>query len=213
MGFLSPLVFLGLATLAVPVIIHMIQRERKDVVEFPSLMFIRKIPFHSFRRQRIRHWFLLSLRCLAIALLLAAFARPFFRAPALAAVTSGAREVVILLDRSYSMAYGDRWDRAKTAARDVMATLAPDDLATVILFDSGLESSPPLDDGSCHAERSHRGRGAGGGDDALRSRPEARGERPSRAPTCPASRRCSSATSSGWAWTARRASASPPGRC
>ena len=142
MGFLAPLFFLGLATLAVPVIIHMIQRERKEVVEFPSLMFIRKIPYHSFRRQRIRNWFLLLLRCAAIALLLAAFARPFFRAAALAAVTSTAREVVILLDRSYSMGYDDRWDRAKTAAADVVNQLGPDDRATVIVFDSGAEAGP-----------------------------------------------------------------------
>ncbi len=142
MGFLAPLFFLGLAALAVPVIIHMIQRERKEVTEFPSLMFIRKIPFHSFRRQRIRNWLLLLLRCAAIALILAAFARPFFRAAALAAVTSTAREVVILLDRSYSMGYDDRWDRAKTAAADVVNQLGPDDRATVILFDSGAEVGP-----------------------------------------------------------------------
>ena len=142
MGFLAPLFFLGLAALAVPVIIHMIQRERKEVTEFPSLMFIRKIPFHSFRRQRIRNWLLLLLRCAAIALILAAFARPFFRAAALAAVTSTAREVVILLDRSYSMGYDDRWDRAKTAAADVVNQLGPDDRATVVLFDSGAEVGP-----------------------------------------------------------------------
>ena len=142
MGVLAPLFFLGLATLAVPVVIHMIQRERKEVTEFPSLMFIRKIPFHSFRRQRIRNWLLLILRCAAILLLLAAFSRPFFRAAALAAVTSTAREVVILLDRSYSMAYDDRWDQAKTAASDIVNQLGPDDRATVIVFDSGAEVGP-----------------------------------------------------------------------
>ena len=142
MGFLAPLFFLGLATLAVPIIIHMIQRERKDLVEFPSLMFLRRIPFHSFRRQRIRNWFLLLLRCAAIALLLGAFARPFFRSAALAAVTSTAREVVILLDRSYSMGYGDRWDRAQAAALDVVDGLTAEDRATVIFFDSGAEAGP-----------------------------------------------------------------------
>ena len=142
MAFLAPLFLLGLVALAIPVIIHMIQRERKEVIEFPSLMFVRKIPFHSFRRQRIRHWFLLLLRCVAFLLLVAAFARPFFRSSALAAVTSGAREVVIMLDRSYSMAYGDRWDRAKAAATDVIAELAADDRATVIFFDSGAQAGP-----------------------------------------------------------------------
>ena len=142
MAFLAPLFFLGLATLVVPVIIHMIQRERKEVLEFPSLMFVRKIPFHSFRRQRIRHWFLLLLRCAAVALLIAAFARPFVRAASLAAVTSGAREVVVLVDRSYSMGYGDRWDRAKAAANGVIDGLGPEDLASIIFFDSGVQSGP-----------------------------------------------------------------------
>ena len=142
MAFLAPLFLVGLAALVVPVIIHMIQREWKEVVEFPSLMFIRKIPFRSYRRQRIRHWLLLLLRCAALALLVIAFARPFFRAAALAAVTSGAREVVILMDRSYSMAYGDRWDRAKRAADDVIAGLAPDDRATVVFFDNGAQAGP-----------------------------------------------------------------------
>ena len=142
MGFLAPLFLLGLASLAVPVIIHMIQRERKEVVEFPSLMFIRKIPFHSFRRQRIRNWLLLLLRCAAIALLIAAFTRPFFRTAALAAVTSTAREVVVLLDRSYSMGYGDRWERAKAAASEVVTQLGPEDRATIIFFDSGAEAGP-----------------------------------------------------------------------
>ena len=142
MGLLAPLFMLGLAAIAVPIIIHMIQRERKEVIEFPSLMFVRKIPFHSFRRQRIRHWFLLLLRCTALALLVFAFSRPFFRAAALTSVTDGAREVVILLDRSYSMGYADRWDRAKDAARDVINDLAADDRATLIFFDNGAEAGP-----------------------------------------------------------------------
>mgnify|MGYP002151898532 CR=1 FL=1 len=64
MSFLSPLLFLGLATLAVPVLVHLIQRERKRVIEFPSLMFVQKIPYQSVRRRRIRHWPLLLMRAL-----------------------------------------------------------------------------------------------------------------------------------------------------
>lgn len=142
MAFLAPFFLVGLAALAVPVIIHMIQRERKDVIEFPSLMFVRKIPFHSFRRQRIRHWLLLLMRCAALMLLIAAFARPFFRTPTSAAATSGAREVVILLDRSFSMAYEDRWNRAKTAATNVIDDLGVGDRATIIFFDSGAQVGP-----------------------------------------------------------------------
>ena len=139
MAFLTPLFLAALAAIGVPVLLHMIQRQRTEVVEFPSLMFVRKVPFHSLRRQRIRHWLLLLLRCAALALLVAAFARPFLRSTALA-VAGGGREVVILLDRSWSMAWGDRWDRAQAAARGVVQGLGPDDRATVVRFDSGAEA-------------------------------------------------------------------------
>lgn len=140
MGFLAPLFLFGLGGIAVPIIIHMIQRERREILEFPSLMFMRKISFHSFRRQRIRHWFLLFLRCLALLLLIIAFARPFFWSSILATGITGAREVVILLDRSYSMGYSDRWNIAKNAATVILNDLAAEDRATVILFDNEAES-------------------------------------------------------------------------
>ena len=135
MSFLTPLFFVGLAALAVPIVIHLIQRERKTVVEFPSLMFVRRIPYQSVRRRRIRNWALLLLRLTALALIVAAFARPFLRRPEAGALgTSGAREVVILLDRSYSMEYSDTWPRARAAVRDIVQGLAPADRASMVLF-------------------------------------------------------------------------------
>src|SRR6266852_6059303 len=101
MSFLTPLFLVGLAALAIPILIHLIQRERKRVVEFPSLMFLRRIPYQSVRRRRIRNWLLLLVRSAAVILIVAAFARPFFRRGALAiSPTGGARELVVLLDQS-----------------------------------------------------------------------------------------------------------------
>src|SRR6478609_4735740 len=100
MNFLAPAFLGGLAAIAVPVIIHLIHRERKAVIEFPSLMFLERIPYRSVRRQKIRHLFLLILRCIAVALLVAAFARPFFEKQHTAIAGTGAREVVVLLDNS-----------------------------------------------------------------------------------------------------------------
>lgn len=140
MTFLTPLFLLGLAGLAVPVIIHLIQRERKNVVQFPSLMFLQRIPYQSVQRRRIRNWPLLLLRLAALALIVSAFARPFVRRPALAAAaSSGAREVVLLIDRSYSMGYGDRWAHATAAARDAIAKIGPSDRASVVFFAAGAE--------------------------------------------------------------------------
>jgi Aerotolerance regulator N-terminal/von Willebrand factor type A domain len=140
MGFVAPLVLVGLGALAIPVLIHLIQRERKRVVEFPSLMFLRKIPYQSVRRRRIRDWLLLAMRLAALALIVLAFARPFFRRTELAAATqNGAREAVILVDTSYSMEYGDRWQKAKAAAADAIKGLAAGDRASLVLFSSGAE--------------------------------------------------------------------------
>lgn len=140
MGFVAPLVLAGLVTLAIPVLIHLIQRERKRVVEFPSLMFLRKIPYQSVRRRRIRDWMLLMMRLAALALIVMAFARPFFKRDSLAAATQqGAREAVVLVDTSYSMSYGDRWQRARTAAAEAIAALGAGDRASLVFFSSGAE--------------------------------------------------------------------------
>ncbi len=140
MGFIAPLVLVALGALAVPVLIHLIQRERKRVVEFPSLMFLRKIPYQSVRRRRVRDWLLLLMRLAALALIVLAFARPFFRRAELAAAAqNGAREAVILVDTSYSMEYGDRWQKAKTAAADAIRGLGPGDRASLVLFSSGAQ--------------------------------------------------------------------------
>jgi len=144
MNFLAPAFLAGLAAIAIPVIIHLINRERKVVVEFPSLMFLQRIPYRSVRRQKLRHLLLLALRCVALALLVAAFARPFFERRRAGISTTGAREVVILLDRSSSMGYADRWAKAKDAAKKVVNGLTSGDRATLVLFasDASVASEP-----------------------------------------------------------------------
>jgi aerotolerance regulator-like protein/VWA domain-containing protein len=140
MGFVAPFVLAGLATLAIPVLIHLIQRERKRVVQFPSLMFLRRIPYQSVRRRRIRDVALLMMRLAALLLIVMAFARPFFRRATLAAAAqNGAREAVILVDTSYSMEYGDRWQKARAAARDAIAALRAGDRASLVFFSTGAD--------------------------------------------------------------------------
>jgi len=135
MGLVAPLALVGLAALAIPVLIHLIQREKTRVVQFPSLMFLRRIPYQSVRRRRIRDAALLMMRLTALALIIMAFARPFFRTDSLGAVTqNGARESVIIVDMSYSMEYGDRWSKAQGAARDAIRAMKPGDRASLVFF-------------------------------------------------------------------------------
>src|SRR5215468_4914821 len=118
MGLLTPAFLAGLAALLVPVLVHLTNRPRSETVPFPSLMFLQRIPYRSVRRQSLRHWLLFALRAAAFALLALAFARPFLGTTSGAAgPLDGARTRVVLLDRSYSMGYRDRWTRAVAAAR------------------------------------------------------------------------------------------------
>jgi hypothetical protein len=139
-SFLAPLFLLGALAIAIPVIIHLTHREKKDVVPFPSLMFLRKIPYRSVRRQKLRHLFLFALRSLALLLIALAFARPFFESFSASAASSlGPREVVFLIDHSYSMGYEDRLSRAKAEVEGRIQSLGGEDLASVIVFSDRAE--------------------------------------------------------------------------
>jgi hypothetical protein len=142
MTFLAPALLVGLATVVIPILVHLVQRERRRTVAFPSLMFLRKIPYKSTRRRAIRHWPLLLLRALAFTLIALAFARPLVPGAARATAGGNAREVVILLDRSYSMGYGNHWERARGAARDAVQALGPSDRGTVAFFATDVEVGP-----------------------------------------------------------------------
>ncbi len=135
LGFLVPAFLLGLAAVVIPILVHLTRKQKARVVEFPSLMFLDRVPFRAETRRRIHHWLLLLLRALAVALIVAAFSRPFFTGSAEAAGAGmGPREVVVLLDRSYSMGVEDRWDRALDAAREVFEDLGPLDRASLAVF-------------------------------------------------------------------------------
>ena len=126
MAVLAPLFLAGLVALAVPVFLHLSQRAKQEPVRFPSLAFVRRVPFKTTERRRLRDRLLLLLRALAVALLVIAFARPFLERSAFGVADAvQAREIVVLLDRSASMGYGDRWDRARAAVRDVIGSLGP----------------------------------------------------------------------------------------
>jgi hypothetical protein len=141
-SFLAPAMLAALAVLAVPVLVHLIQKERKDAVRFPSLMFLSQVPYKSTRRRKIRNWALFLLRSAAVFLVVMAFSRPWYEGNLVAdSPLASAREVAILIDRSYSMGYSGRWDRALAAANGAIDGLGPDDRASIIFFDGGAVSA------------------------------------------------------------------------
>ena len=147
MGLLAPLFLLGLAAVAVPILIHLRLRHRSRVVRFPSLMFISQAPYRSMRRRRLRDVLLLLMRCLAVALLALAFARPLWQGDAAAGATSSSRLVVVLLDNSFSMGFGDRWQRAAAEVESAFADLEAADRGALVVYsdEAELQSAPTTD--------------------------------------------------------------------
>lgn len=134
------------ATLAIPVWIHLLLRQRARQMEIGSTRFLKAVVRRTKRRQRLRRWLLFSLRCLAVLLLGLLFARPFL--PAVPA-SGSTRETVVLIDRSASMQGVDEsgdssFDRAKAAAGRYVAAQGGQARVLVGLFDSaGVETIRP----------------------------------------------------------------------
>ena len=121
LSFLTPLFIAGLAALAIPILIHLVHRQERERTAFPSLMFIRQIPYQERRRRTIRHWALLALRCLALALLVLAFMRPYWFNAEQTAALADRHDRVIVIDQSYSMSYDDHWQQAPRMERPTQA--------------------------------------------------------------------------------------------
>ena len=136
MPLLAPLFLLGLAAVAIPLLVHLVQREKRDPTAFPSLMFFEKTPAPFTSRRNVRDPLLFLLRALAVIALALAFARPVFGPrPVVGGADVRRREVVVLLDRSFSMRVGQRWTRAKAAVDSVISGLTSGDRLTLVPFD------------------------------------------------------------------------------
>lgn len=136
MSFLAPLFLAGVAAMALPVLFHLIRRKTRDQVPFSSLIFLRMSPPRLTRRSRLEDLLLLLLRCLVLALLALAFARPFFKQPQTLPRLAGAgRRVVLLLDTSASMRRSGVWEAAQARVASVVRGLGPGDSLAVHAID------------------------------------------------------------------------------
>ncbi len=137
MGFFAPWFLAGIAVAGLPLWLHLLRRHRSEPRPFSSLMFFEPRTQSSILHRRLRHLLLLALRLALLVLLALAFANPFVSRPA-AAVSSG-RILILAIDRSFSMRYGDHLERAKGMARDALARNSPGEPVEVAALDSDVE--------------------------------------------------------------------------
>jgi hypothetical protein len=143
---------LGIATLAAPIIFHLIRRSPRGRVPFSSLIYLTATPPRLTRWSRLENVLLLLLRAIALSLLVAAFTRPFLREEVRFAMGDHQkRRIALLIDTSASMKRGDLFARAKARAREVIAACGPGDEIALFSFDRstltlvGFEESARLD--------------------------------------------------------------------
>ncbi|MBR9990126.1 MAG: BatA domain-containing protein [Gemmatimonadetes bacterium] len=101
MGLLNPLLLLLAGAVAVPLLLHLLQRHQGPRVVFPALRYLRRAEKESARRIRLRQILLMLLRVAAVLLIAFAAARPFI---GFGGAGHSPTAVVIVLDNSMSTA-------------------------------------------------------------------------------------------------------------
>ena len=104
MTFLNPLVLLGMAAAAIPILLHLFNLRRLEKIDFSTLAFLKELQKTKIRRLKVRQLLLLFLRTLLILVLVTAFSRPTIRSSYVGGVRSQAKTTAVLIvDNSFSM--------------------------------------------------------------------------------------------------------------
>lgn len=144
LSFLYPLFLVAAAAAAIPIVLHLFRRRAETVVEFPAVRLLHKAPVEQQRRRRLRELILLALRVTALALLAAAFARPYFQD---ASALAPAPVTVVALDTSLSLSAPGQFERAREAARAAVQNAPATHLVALMTFaDAASLALPPTTD-------------------------------------------------------------------
>jgi len=124
MTFLNTAILVGLIAGAIPIIIHLITRQKAKTVFFSTLRFLKELQNQQIRRLKIRRILLLILRTLIILVLVLAFARPTLKGRLSTGVSSAAETTaIIIMDNSLSMGLESNgqqlYDIAKQRAQEL----------------------------------------------------------------------------------------------
>ena len=152
LSFLTPVFLFGGLAIAVPLVLHLLRRDRVPAVPFSDVRFLRQRMPERLRRRRLRELLLLALRVTALLLLALAFARPFLADPAGATRPA----TVVLVDTSFSMAAGPQATAARDAALEAIDAAPDGHLVGVVAFDSAARVEMPLGDARIEARAAVR---------------------------------------------------------
>lgn len=127
-GFIHPALAFGTLLAAVPLLIHLLNRQRHQPLQWAAMKFVMAAYRRTRRRAQLENLILLLLRMGAVALLALAVARPFTgKDSPLAPLTESRRDLVLVLDASASTGYREGvdsvYDSILARAREILGEL------------------------------------------------------------------------------------------
>ena len=121
---MHPILIVGAALVGLPILLHLIMKQEPKRLPFPAFRFLRQKLKTNQRKLRLRHFLLLAMRMLLIALFALALYQPTLLSQRFNIVGDQPLAVVIVIDTSPSMGYapGDktRLDEAKRRALELL---------------------------------------------------------------------------------------------
>lgn len=146
MSFLSPILLALGAAVAVPLILHLLQRHQGPRLVFPALRYLRRAERENARQIRLRQLLLMALRLAVIILIALAAARPFLRQSGTGHEPTA---VAIVIDNSLSsgLIVGEEriLDQLKARALETLAAARAEDRFWIIRAGSPWEPATMLD--------------------------------------------------------------------
>src|SRR6184192_3005336 len=103
MSFVFPFLLGGLLLVGIPVLIHLIMRQKPKTLAFPAFRFLVQRHRTNLRKLRLRHLLLLALRILLIAAVVFAVTRPLAVLDFFQSNKGGPVAAVLVFDTSPSM--------------------------------------------------------------------------------------------------------------
>ena len=137
MTFLAPLFLIGALAGIIPVVLHMINRQRAKELPFSTLRFLRASVEKTRRRKRVHDLLLMLVRIAVLVLIALGLAKPTITNLGSLWGGEASSAVAIILDNSASMGQIDqdriRFETAKNAAMQVMDQLKDGDQVALFL--------------------------------------------------------------------------------
>src|SRR5690606_14416421 len=102
-SFANAAMLLGLAGVAIPVLIHLLARRRATTIDWGAMQFLR-LGHRARARFRLAEWLLMASRMLLLAVAALAASRPIWSSGAADGPAGGPRDIVLVVDASAGMA-------------------------------------------------------------------------------------------------------------